>query len=215
MGGVDDIPPSSGSGAVSHDSAGSTPPRERFAPRLGLLALVLAAILGTGVYLGARVIGALPDVGKNLHPATPWGAPIALERKANGWLVGHVPPCAQGPVAGLFLWDDHDRPLWELRGEAFPIGDFVVGAVPAGLKVVHELETPSLGQVLRLGVFRAAGQPVGTTFRVRDLRDGKVRYGGKWITVAQFKLTAKCPKAKVAKPSTATTGATTGATTIP
>lgn len=209
---MDDISPSAGSGAVSRGSATPSRPRERFAPRLGLLALVLVAILGTGVYLGARVIGALPDVGKNLHPATPWGAPIALERKANGWLVGHVPPCAQGPVAGMFLWDDHGRPLWELRGEAFPIGDFVVGVVPAGLKVVHRLKTPPLGQVLRLGVFRVAGQPVGITFRVRGLRDGKVRYGGKWITVARFKLTAKCPKTKAAKQSTA---ATTGATTAP
>ncbi len=178
-------------------------PRDRFPPHLGLLAIALCAILGTGVFLGSRVINALPDVGKNLHPTTPWGAPMAVERKANGWLVAHVPLCAQGPVAGLFLWDDHGRSLWELRGQTFPIGDFTVGEVPTGLKVVHRLETPSPSQTLRLGAFRVAGQPVGVTFRISGLRDGKVRYGGKWITPAAFKASAKCPKPRLPKQSSA------------
>jgi hypothetical protein len=148
-------------------------------------------------------MAALPDVGKNLHIADSWGAPIAVELRTNGRLVAHVPPCAQRPVAGLFLWDDQNRPLWEVRGQAFPIGDFYVGSVPAGLKVVHPLHAPSRDQVVKLGMFRASGRPAGVTFRLRDLRSGTVRYGGKWLTVSEFKASAKCPQ--VARQSTTST----------
>jgi hypothetical protein len=182
--------------------------RDGLLSHVGLLLVVMFLMLGAGLYLTHRVISALPDVGKNLPIASSWGAPIAVERESNGWLVAHVPPCAQRPVAGLFLWDDHNRPLWQLSGQAFPISDFVVGQVPPGLKVVHKLEQPSRNQVLRLGVFRASGPPVGVTFRIRELRAGKVRYGGKWMTADQFKVSAKCPK-PAAKRSTPTSAPNT------
>ena len=176
----------------------------RLVSDVGLLVVVACGMLGIGIYLGIRVMDALPDVGKNLHVADSWGAPIAVERRTNGRLVAHVPPCAQSPVAGLFLWDDQNRPLWEVRGQAFPIGDFYVGAVPAGLKVVQKFHEPSRDQVLKLGMFRASGRPAGVTFRIRDLRSGTVRYRGKWLTVNEFKVSATCPQPKVKQPKTST-----------
>ncbi len=179
-------------------------PHNRFVSQVGLLLIVLAGIGGVSLYLGTRVMAALPDVGKDLRPVDSWSAPVAVEKRADGWLVGHVPPCAQGPVAGLFLWDEDNKPLWELRGQAFPIDEFLIGGVPPGLKVVHKLEEPSRNQSLRLGVFRATGRPAGVTFRIRDLKAGKVSYRGRWITVNEFKVLAKCPKPQVDKKSTST-----------
>lgn len=175
-------------------------PYLRFAPQLGLLLVVLCGMAGTGAYLSARVIDVLPDVGKDLHPVESWVAPIAVEHKHNGWVVAHVPACARSAVAGLVLWDDADRPLWELRGESYPIAGFVVGATLPGLKVVHKYAQPNADQVLRVAMFRSGGGPAGVTFRVRDLRDGAVRYGGKWVSVTSFMTSATCPKPKVAKP---------------
>ncbi len=203
MGEVEDHLPSTGQGLPTRRAARRRSPA-RLVPHITSLLVVLCCMLGAGLYLGDRIIGALPDVGKNLHPVDSWAAPIAIERQSNGWLIAHIPPCAQSPVAGLFLWDEHDRPFWELRGQAFPIGDFAVGGVPAGLKVVHKLEAPSPSQVLRLGVFRATGRPAGVTFRIRDLRAGKVRYRGRWLSIDQFKVLARCPKPKTDKKSTST-----------
>ncbi len=178
--------------------------RERFVTHVGLLLVALAGIGGAGLYLGHRVIDTLPDVGKDLRPKDSWGAPLAIERRADGWLVAHVPPCARSPVAGVFLWNEASKPLWTLRGQAYPIDEFLIGATLPGLKVVHKMQEPSRGQVLRLGVLRSTGRPAGVTFRIRDLRIGKVRYRGRWLTVAEFKRAARCPKPKLPKRSTPT-----------
>lgn len=196
---------------MADDSTFERPPprqhkrwRERFVPHVGMLLVVLAGIGGASLYLGTRVMAALPDVGKDLHPKDSWGAPIAVERRTDGWLVAHIPPCAQSPVVGLFLWDERNRPFWEVRGQSFPVDQFLVGEAPPNFKIVHRLREPSRNQVLRLGVLRGTAQPAGVTFRIRDLRTGKVRYRGKWLSVDEFKVLAKCPKPKAEKRSSRT-----------
>lgn len=178
--------------------------RDQLIHHVGLLVAALVIIGGTGAYLGTRIMGALPDVGKNLDPGDAWGAPLAVERRSDGWLVAHVPPCAQGAVLGLVLWDDHNQPLWELRGQAFPFDQFLVGGRPPGLKLIHALEEPSRTQVLRLGMFRPTGPPAGVTFKIKDLRAGKVHFRNSWLTPDQFKSKAKCSEVKVRKASKST-----------
>ena len=190
-------------------------PNERFNRQFGLLVIVLVSIGVASLYLGARVMGALPDVGKNLNIRESWGAPIAVERREDGWIVAHIPPCAQGPIAGLFLWGEDNEPFWQLEGEAFPIDSFLVGGTPPGLKVVEKLKEPSSDQVLRLGVFRANGRPAGVTFRIKDLRSGEVRYRGRWLTVNEFRASAKCPKSAPQPDKSSTSTSTSGPATLP
>ena len=163
---------------------------------VGLLLIVMFGMLGAGVYLTNRVISALPEVGKDLPIANTWGAPIAVERGPNGWLVAHVPPVRA-----------------RRRARAGPVGRPQPAAVGAQRPGVSDQRLPGRGKFAARpeggaqvrssrpairssgsGMFRPTGRPAGVTFRIRDLRAGKVRYGGKWMTADQFKGRPSAPR---------------------
>lgn len=183
-------------------SSGPARPLDRRAAHLGTLVAALLILGGSAGYLGARVIRALPEVGRNVSQRDPWVAPVGVERLADGALVGHVPPCAQGAVVGLFLWDDDDNPFWQVEGNPTPLDTFLIGAAPIGFRVVHPLTVWRPDQMLHLGVLRTTGGAAGIAFRPDGLRAGQVRYQNRWMTVERFKSVAHCPKQRATNPRT-------------
>ena len=175
-------------------SRGPSKPFERPAAHVGTLVVALLVLGGSAGYLAVRVINALPEVGKDVSEREPWVAPVAVERLANGVLLGHVPSCAQAGVVGLFLWDDDDNPFWLVEGDPTTLDTFILGIAPAGFRVVHPTEVWRPDQTMHVGVLRTTGGPVGTAFRPDRLRAGQVRYKSGWVTVDHFRSVARCPK---------------------
>lgn len=178
------------------------PWRERVLAHVGTLVVALMVLGVASAYLGKRVLSALPNVGKTVVEREPWAAPVAVERLENGVLVAHIAPCAQGPVVGLFLWEGDDGPSWQVEGTPLEMDAFFVGATPPGFRVIRPWRQPPTSAVVRVGVLRSTDRPAGATFRISALRQGKVRYRGKWLTVKQFDQQAKCAKTKLTSKTT-------------
>jgi len=197
-------------------ASGHTAPwRERILAHVGMLVVTLLVLGLATAYLGKRVLSALPNVGKTVEEREPWAAPVAVERLDNGVLLAHIAPCAQGPVVGLFLWEGDDGPSWQVEGRPSAMDAFFIGVSPPGFQVIRPWRPPPRSAVLRVGVLRSTGRPAGATFRISSLRQGKVRYGGRWVTVEEFDQRAKCAKSKVKPKSTATSSVSTVASTEP
>lgn len=138
-----------------------------------MLAAVLTVFAVIGVVLAVRVSGVLPSVGKDLQGDDPWTDPIGLEQ-AGPFQVAHIPDCAVAPIAKIVLWDEDNRPLWEVSGPALPLRTFSVGATPKGFQVDTQYRKPRRGALLRLVVIRQLKGAAGIRYQEADLREGRV-----------------------------------------
>ncbi|MCU1353860.1 MAG: hypothetical protein JWM05_3069 [Acidimicrobiales bacterium] len=147
---------------------------ERRAPSSLVFVVVLAIAGLLTLALGVRLRGALPDVGRDRAGIDPWTDPVGIEQTKAGFLIAHLPGCAQAPVVRIILWDDNSQPLWEVAGPQLPLESFVLGALPKGFHTVHPLRAPGRDQMVRIVVIRRLMGVAGGRYKQSALRSGKV-----------------------------------------
>lgn len=180
-----------------------------------MLAGLLAAMTVMALLGGARVLGSLPDVGRDQLGEDRWAAPLGVQ-KAGKFQIGLIPQCASGAVSRIVLWDANSNPYWEVVGPSTPLDAFVVGQTPNRFYEIKAYRPPSSGTVVRLVAFRTVGGPVGLRYRASDLREGRAVSGDPpaRFTPAGFRTARVCPGAGATKREGDGTGSTT-TTTLP
>ena len=122
---------------------------ERRVPSI-LVFLVVIALAGVvTLSLGLRLKSVLKVVGRDKVGTDPWTDPVGVERTATGFLIAHLPDCAQAPIERIVLWDGNSQPLWEVAGPPAPLGSFVIGAVPPGFTTIHAYRATPSNTVVR------------------------------------------------------------------
>ncbi|MCU1453084.1 MAG: hypothetical protein JWN46_1230 [Acidimicrobiales bacterium] len=140
-----------------------------------LVFVVVVAVAGLiTVALSVRLKSVLTNVGRDRAGADPWTQPVGIERTKSGFLLGHLPDCAQAPIERIALWDNNSHPLWEVAGPPTPLNQFVIGTPPKGFTTVHAFEKTSATTMVRVVVVRRLAGVAGGRYIPTDLRIGKV-----------------------------------------
>jgi hypothetical protein len=147
---------------------------ERRAPSSLVFVVVLAFAGLLTLALGVRLRGSLSDVGRDRAGLDPWTDPVGIEKTKSGFLIAHLPGCAQAPVVRIILWDNNSQPIWEVAGPQLPLQSFVLGAPPKGFHTVHPLRRPGRDELVRIVVVRRLMGVAGGRFKQSNLRSGKV-----------------------------------------
>lgn len=170
-------PPTGEAEAVTSGRDRHRPWWHRPGPSLGLLAVLIAFVVGVVLVYGGRMVEMLPDVGLDETGIDTWVDPLAVQELPEGLLLAIIPDCAADPITRIVLWDARSEPLWEVSGPPRPVTEFFVGNPIDGFETRVELQEVPDDELVRLVVFRRVGPPVGLRYRTVDLASGKVMGG--------------------------------------
>lgn len=132
-------------------------------------------------------------------PSTPV-APLAVREPTPGSVEILYRPCDPVRVKSLEIvaprknvYDESDPRTWKVSFEPpTPMRDFIVGQVPPGARVdVPIQELQGNGPFIAL-VRTEDGGRASEGFRLSDLDGGRVRFGGRTVTMKEFESNISC-----------------------